>query len=172
VPPTWAATPSRPGVARLDDLSEVTADAVAARATSAPGAVAVVSIHWGGNWGYAVGAREVAFARRLVERGVHVVHGHSSHHPRRVDVIDGQPVLYGCGELLDDYEGISGYEAFRPDLVLLWLVDLGEDGALTRLEALPMRIRRLRLERASDEEVAWLARTHGLVAREGRLTLQ
>ncbi len=172
VPPAWAATAWRPGVARLDDLSQATADAVAARATSVPGAAAVVSIQWGGNWGYEVGADEVAFARRLIARGVRVVHGHSSHHPRRVDVIDGQPVLYGCGELLDDYEGISGYEAFRPDLVLLWLVDLGADGALVRLEALPMCIRRMRLERASDEQVAWLARIHGLVACDGRLALR
>jgi poly-gamma-glutamate capsule biosynthesis protein CapA/YwtB (metallophosphatase superfamily) len=29
--------------------------------------------------------------------------------------------LYGCGDFLNDYEGISGYEVFRSDLRLMYL---------------------------------------------------
>lgn len=43
----------------------------------------VVSVHWGGNWGYAVSRAEREFAHRLVDGGVAVVHGHSAHHPGR-----------------------------------------------------------------------------------------
>ena len=51
-----------------------------------PGDVAVVSIHWGSNWGYAVTREQRRFAHRLVDGGVDVVHGHSSHHPRPIEV--------------------------------------------------------------------------------------
>ncbi len=48
----------------------------------AAGDVVVVSVHWGSNWGHRVPAGHVRFAHALVEGGVDVVHGHSSHHPR------------------------------------------------------------------------------------------
>ncbi len=161
IPGAWAATPRRAGVDRLPDLSPATAEEVAHRATSGrrEGDVVVVSVHWGDNWGHEVGDDEVDFAHRLIEGGVDVVHGHSSHHPRPVEIWRDRLVLYGCGELLDDYEGISGYEAFRPELVLLWLPTLARDGRLEGLRAWPMRIRRLRLKRATAEEAAWLAAT-------------
>ena len=33
-------------------------------------------------------------------------------------------ILYGCGDFLNDYEGIGGYEEFRGDLTLLYLARL------------------------------------------------
>jgi poly-gamma-glutamate synthesis protein (capsule biosynthesis protein) len=38
---------------------------------------------------------------------VDVVHGHSSHHCKGAEVYRGRLVLYGCGDLISDYEGIS-----------------------------------------------------------------
>ena len=40
------------------------------------------------------------------------------------------PILYGCGDLLTDYEGIRGNEAYRGDLGLLYLVTLEDARAL------------------------------------------
>ncbi len=84
IPAGWAAAPGRPGIDLLPDLSGATADDVAdrAQAVKRPGDVVVVSIHWGSNWGYDVDPDQVRFARRLVDGGVDLVHGHSSHHPR------------------------------------------------------------------------------------------
>jgi hypothetical protein len=56
--------------------------------------------------------------------GVDIVHGHSSHHPRPVEVYRDTLVLYGCGDLIDDYEGIGGYEDFRSELVLLYFPEV------------------------------------------------
>jgi uncharacterized protein (DUF2267 family) len=36
----------------------------------------------------------------------------------------GKPILYGTGDLVNDYEGIAGAEAYRGDLVLLYVVTL------------------------------------------------
>lgn len=162
VPGDWAATRDRPGVALLPDLTPDTADAVAARLreAAAPGDVRVVSVHWGGNWGYEVPRDHRRFAHRLVEQGIDVVHGHSSHHPRPVEVHRGRLVLYGCGDLVDDYEGIRGYESFRDDLRLLYLVRLdARTGELQELRMIPFQARRLRLQEASPQDVRWLADT-------------
>jgi poly-gamma-glutamate synthesis protein (capsule biosynthesis protein) len=159
VPPTWAATGERPGVDLLADLSNATADQVVARVgrERQPGDLVVVSIHWGGNWGYEVPTAHVRFAHRLVDGGVDIVHGHSSHHPRPIEVYRDRLVLYGCGDFIDDYEGIGGHEEFRSELVLMYFPVLAAAGGhLVALRMAPMRLRRMRLGRASRDEARWL----------------
>ena len=127
----------------------------------------IASIHWGGNWGYEVPSEQVTFAHWLVEiSGVDIVHGHSSHHAKGIEVHRGKLILYGCGDFIDDYEGISGYETFRDDLVLMYFPTVqAEDGALASLEMVPLQIRNMRLQRASRADTEWLART---LNREGK----
>ncbi|MHB8875817.1 MAG: CapA family protein [Myxococcaceae bacterium] len=169
VPPEWAATAERAGVNFLGEVSEGAADAAAAsaRAEKRPGDVVVASIHWGGNWGYEVPPAHVRFAHRLVDGGVDVVFGHSSHHPRPIEVYRGRLILYGCGDLLDDYEGIAGHEQFRDDLALMYFVTLETGtGALLGLRAVPMQIRNLRLNRASAGDARWMAATLDAISRD------
>jgi poly-gamma-glutamate capsule biosynthesis protein CapA/YwtB (metallophosphatase superfamily) len=168
VPPGWAATEDRAGVAFLSELSAAAADVVLAQvqATAEPADVVVVSVHAGSNWGYAVPRGYRQFAHRLVDGGVDVVHGHSSHHPRPVEVYRGRPILYGCGDLVNDYEGIGGWESFRSELRLLYFVTLdGDTHELTRLQMVPLRARRLRLERVVGPDAEWLATTMSRVGR-------
>ena len=175
VPPGWAATPDRGGVAYLPDLSAAGADVLVARVRQAarPGDVVVVSVHAGSNWGYDVSGRYARFARRLVDGGVDVVHGHSSHHPRPREVYRGRPNLYGCGDLVNDYEGIGGFESFRSELRLLYLVTLdAETHMLTRLRMVPVRARRLRLERVTGPDAVWLQRTMATISRDYGTTVE
>ncbi len=170
IPAGWAATASRPGVALLPDLGHRTADGLVGRVRAAarPGDLVVVSVHWGGNWGYDVPAEQRRFAHRLVDGGVHVVHGHSSHHPKPAELYGGGLVLYGCGDLVDDYEGITGYERYRDDLRLLYDVRLDpERGRPVDVRAWPFQARRMRLECATTEDAGWLADT--LAARGAAL---
>lgn len=167
VPSDWAATVERPGVNLLPDLSAETLERVrqAVAAVKRPGDVVVASIHWGGNWGYHVYPEERAFARHLIdEAGVDVVHGHSSHHPKGLELYSGKLILYGAGDLINDYEGIPGYEQFRPDLTLLYFARVdAATGDLVHLEMVPMQMRRFRLQRATVEDAEWLRAT---LARE------
>ena len=85
VPESWAAREHRPGVWLIRDPSQRdAADDVAAQvlAHKRDSDVAIVSVHWGSNWGYAIAPNEIAFAHRLIDAGIDIVHGHSSHHPR------------------------------------------------------------------------------------------
>jgi poly-gamma-glutamate capsule biosynthesis protein CapA/YwtB (metallophosphatase superfamily) len=155
IPPAWAATRDRAGVYLLPEVSIAAADEVAelVGAHKRPGDLAAVSIHWGSNWGYDVPAEHVRFAHRLIDRGVDVVHGHSSHHPRPVQVYRGKLILYGCGDFIDDYEGIGGYEKYREDLRLLYFASVEPDtGRLVRLRMVPMQARQMRLCHASSED--------------------
>jgi poly-gamma-glutamate synthesis protein (capsule biosynthesis protein) len=161
IPPDWAATEHRPGVDLLPDLSGGTADAIARRVQRMKQGrdVAVASIHWGENWGYDVPPEHVRFAHRLIDAGVDIVHGHSSHHPRPIEVYRHRLILHGCGDFIDDYEGITGYEAYRDDLVLMYLASLTPAGELVRLRMVPLEHQRFRLTRASAVDTEWLRDT-------------
>ncbi len=161
VPRRWAATAERPGVNLLGNLSEASISRVvnAIERVRQPGDMVVVSIHWGPNWGYDVPPEQRRFARALVERAeVSIVHGHSSHHAKAVEVYRNRLILYGCGDFLNDYEGIGGYEDFRGDLPLMYFADLAPaTGELTALEIIPLQMRRFQLVRASRSDAEWLA---------------
>jgi poly-gamma-glutamate synthesis protein (capsule biosynthesis protein) len=122
IPPGWTATDERPGIDLLPDLSEATARGVLERVGRVKRArdIVVASIHWGSNWGYQVPPAQQRFAQRLLDGEVDIVHGHSSHHIRPIEHYRGKLILYGCGDFLDDYEGIAGYEEFRDDLTLMY----------------------------------------------------
>ncbi len=165
----WAASKDKPGVNLLEDLSDRTVSHTAARVRKVKrrGDIVVASIHWGGNWGYEIPREQTMFAHKLIdEAGVDVVHGHSSHHAKGVEVYKEKPILYGCGDFLTDYEGITGYEEFRDDLALMYFVSLEPStGKLVRFEMTPMQISRFRLNHVARENAEWLRDT---LNREGR----
>jgi poly-gamma-glutamate synthesis protein (capsule biosynthesis protein) len=169
IPAPWAAAADAPGVDFLPDLSAGSVARIAQRVGSAaaPGDFVLASIHWGGNWGYEVTDAERRFAHELIERaGVHLVHGHSSHHPKAIEIHRGKLILYGCGDFINDYEGIRGHEAFRGDLGLMYFPTLETDGGrLLQLELVPMQLVRFRATRASMADAKWLC---GMLDRESR----
>ncbi|AOY87656.1 poly-gamma-glutamate biosynthesis protein [Marinobacter salinus] len=170
IPNSWSAGPERGGVFLLPDLTQHSLRRIGALfdGVSQPGDIRVVSVHWGDNWGYDISPEQQAFARQLVDQaGVDLVHGHSSHHPRGAEVWNDRLILYGCGDLINDYEGIGGYESFHPDLSLLYLITLDRtSGALLNLTMPAMRIRRFQVHRADQKEISWLAERLTLVSRQ------
>lgn len=159
ITPDWAATPGRGGVNLLPGLSDGTADQIGERVRRAkqPGDIVVFSVHWGPNWGYEVPAEHVAFAHRLIDHGVDVIHGHSSHHPRPIEIYRGKLILYGTGDFIDDYEGIAGHEEYRDDLRAMYLPTIApENGRVLRLAIVPLRARHMRLHNASTEDSSYL----------------
>ncbi|HVS77958.1 MAG TPA: CapA family protein [Steroidobacteraceae bacterium] len=162
-PREWRATAESPGINWLESLSRRNAERIGERiaAERRPADIVIASIHWGGNWGYGVSREEREFAHRLLDCGsVDVVHGHSSHHPKGMEVYRRKLILYGCGDFLNDYEGIGGYESFHPELVLMYFPGLdGANGDLLELTLVPMRIRRFRIEHGPADALQWLAGT-------------
>ena len=163
VPRDWAATNSRSGVNFLADLSPKTVRRITAQVQKVKRErdIVVASIHWGNNWGYEIPDEQRNFSHQLInEAGVDVIHGHSSHHPKGIEIYQDRPIMYGCGDFLNDYEGISGYEEYRDDLVLMYLVTMQpRSGQLVRFEMVPFQIKRFRLNYVSSGDAQWLKRT-------------
>jgi poly-gamma-glutamate synthesis protein (capsule biosynthesis protein) len=163
VPITWAARTEAAGVALLTELSDATVAWIAdqVRCVRRPGDVVILSIHWGPNWGYEIPAEHRRFAHQLIdEAAVSIVHGHSSHHPIAMEVYRNRLILFGCGDFLNDYEGIRGYEEFLDGLTLMYFASVDPASAnLVSLEMVPLQIRRFQLVRASDQDTNWLLQT-------------
>lgn len=166
-PSGWEATGHRPGVALLRDCSAASVERLRSRIVNArhSGDLVVVSLHWGPNWGYGVEPEQRWFARALIdEAGVDVVYGHSSHHPMAIEFHAGRPILYGCGDFINDYEGIGGYEAYRPDLALMYFVALDSASGAADLRLVPLMRKQFRLRHATEADLVWL---QDMLGREG-----
>lgn len=168
IPPSWAASKDSPGVNRLKDLSEKTVRQIkkSIHAVKQPGDIVIASIHWGGNWGFEISQRQRKFAHRLIdEAGVDVIHGHSSHHVKGIEVYKDKSILYGCGDFITDYEGIGGYEWYRSDLGLMYFASIdAASGKLVDLRMTPTQIRNFKVNLASKAGALWLRDT---LNREG-----
>ena len=169
IPRHWAAGENMPGVCLLKDISPGEALCLKEKIQKnrRQRDIVVASVHWGGNWGYEVPEDMRQFAHHLIDRaGVDIVHGHSSHHPKGIEVHAEKLILYGCGDLINDYEGIGGYEHFRPELGLMYFAraDPGT-GKLLSLAMAPSIMRNFRVNRASGDDTLWLKNT---LNREGQ----
>ncbi len=168
IPFNWAASEDKPGVNLLKNLSEQTVQYIKGKvgAVKQPGDIVVASIHWGSNWGYEIPPEHKIFAHKLIdEAGVDVIHGHSSHHVKGIEVYQGKIIFYGAGDLLNDYEGIRGYEDFRGDLGLMYFVSVDPStGKLVDLQMTPTQIKHLKVNRASRADALWLRE---VLIREG-----
>jgi poly-gamma-glutamate capsule biosynthesis protein CapA/YwtB (metallophosphatase superfamily) len=162
-PSSWSAQEGRPGVHWIGDYTEGTTAHVAdlIKATTQEGDIVILSLHWGTNWGYEIPDDHRRFAHRLIEdAGVDLVYGHSSHHVKAIEVYRERLILYGCGDFLNDYEGIGSPHDFRDDLTLMYFPTLDlRSGALTALAMVPLVIRHFRLQRPSTEDARWLRDT-------------
>jgi poly-gamma-glutamate synthesis protein (capsule biosynthesis protein) len=80
-----------------------------------------------------------------------VNHGHSAHVFQGVEVHDGTPILYDCGDFVDDY---AVDPDLRNDRSFLFEVEV-EEGDLTGLRLVPTEIRDCAVYRASTHAAAW-----------------
>jgi poly-gamma-glutamate synthesis protein (capsule biosynthesis protein) len=169
IPLSWAASREKPGVSLFRDLSDKTVRHVKERVQDVKrkGDILVASIHWGSNWGYPIPHEQREFAHQLIDiAGVDLIHGHSSHHVKGMEVYQGKLILYGCGDFLNDYEGIGGYEYYRDDLALMYFPSVDPStGKLLHLRMTPTQTRRFRVLRASSGDALWLK---DLLNREGK----
>jgi poly-gamma-glutamate synthesis protein (capsule biosynthesis protein) len=168
IPLNWAADKKRPGVNLLRHSNDSALRHIQKKVQEVKrkGDIVVASIHWGSNWGYDIPRKQTRLAHQLIDvSGVDIIHGHSSHHIKAIEVYKNKLILYGCGDFLNDYEGIGGYEEFRADLALMYFATVDSStGKLLGLEMTPTQIRRFRVNRASRADARWLRDT---LNREG-----
>jgi poly-gamma-glutamate synthesis protein (capsule biosynthesis protein) len=157
-PPDFAAAPGRPGIAWAeigDGAPGWLVDEVARLAGTCD--VVIAGPHWGPNMTSAPPSRHRRVAAALVGAGLGALAGHSAHVVHGVEILDGVPICYDIGDLLDDY---AVHPALRNDLGMLALLRPGQ-----RLELVPLRLEfaRTTLARGVD-----LATVMDRVTRAGR----
>jgi poly-gamma-glutamate synthesis protein (capsule biosynthesis protein) len=156
IPLEWAATGKKPGLFLIGN-SNNPISSFENIFSKGQDDIVVVSIHWGDNWVNEIPQYHIDTAHILIDRyGVDIIHGHSSHHALGVEVYKGHLILYGCGDFITDYEGISGYENFRGDLSIMYFADLDKEGRLITLRMHPMQVRKFRLNNVSNKDMLWL----------------
>ena len=172
-PADFAATSGTPGIA-WSDIAGGAPDWVAeqVRRLSRSCDVVIGGPHWGPNMGTSPPPRHRTVADDLVAAGLGALAGHSAHVVHGVERLDGAPICYDLGDLLDDY---AVDPILRNDLGMLALLRPGE-----RLELVPLRLEfaRTTLARGSDhaaivERVILASRAMGTDLRleAGRLIL-
>jgi poly-gamma-glutamate synthesis protein (capsule biosynthesis protein) len=168
IPAEWPATEAKPGINLLPDLSITTVQQIhkEVAAVKQSDDIVLVSLHWGDNWGYDIPKKQRRFAHWLIEQaGVDLIHGHSSHHVKGIEVFQNKLILYGCGDFLNDYEGIGGYEQFRDDLTLMYFPRLSaSSGRLEELRMVPMQIKNFQTVHPAPGDIRWL---HEVLNRQG-----
>ena len=159
VPIQWRADKKKEGVNLLTESKPENVETVInqVRRYKQNGDLIVVSIHWGENFGYEIPVEQQEVAHKMIDENVaDIIYGHSSHHPKSIEVYKNRPIIYGCGDLINDYEGVSGYEYYRDDLSLMYFPTLNGKGELQEFRLIPMQIRRFQLCKPSNEDIKWM----------------
>jgi len=124
--------------------------------------VVVFSYHWGPNYQWRPSEEFRSFARFLIDAGVDIIHGTSSHHIQGIELYQGKIIFYGLGDFIDDY---AVDDSFRNDLGFLYRVHMAEKsqkggGAVfDKIELVPVKIARMQVNVAQEEDKAWLMKT-------------
>lgn len=150
--PAFAAAAERPGTNYLEvSLHEETLNRIAnaiagARAQGAD--LVVFSNHWGANFVERPSQKFRSFARRVIELGADIYHGHSAHICQGIEIHQGKPILYDTGNFIDDY---AVHPLLRNDRSCLFRV-MFDGGKLSRIELLPVSLSVAHVALARGEE--------------------
>lgn len=157
--PAWEARSDRPGInyIRFDNngLEEPylrRLQEALARARDAAQLV-LISAHVGPNWGPPTRQMR-ALAHQLVDLGADLYWGHSNHTVQGIEIYEDRPILYSCGDFIDDY-AVDPEE--RNDLSCLFEVQI-EAAQVIRVLMHPVRIAGFHVNVATGEDVRWLHR--------------
>lgn len=198
VPLSWEAEKTKPGVNLLTDFSDDTVRQIKdkIKIIKQYNDIIIISIHWGSNWDYDIPDDQVRFAHALIdEAGIDIIHGHSSHHPRPIEVYKDKLIIYGTGDLINDFEGLkgrknskinfrklkrlwklwklNGHKKFRSDLALMYFADVEfSTGKLLDLKIIPMQIKKFRLNYPSRQDAEWLKKRMNKVCKKFKSRLE
>lgn len=152
----WKATKEKAGIAYLPKPDQQTLTRVKKiiDSFSRPQDKVFISMHWGKQWGYEIPDYQRNFAHQLIDKaGVDLIYGHSSHHPKGVEVYNDKLILYGAGSMVNDFEGIGGYEKYPRNLSLMYFPKMNaKTGDLEKLSVIPMRLNQFQLHSGTKSD--------------------
>lgn len=147
--PDWAATEGFLGThyVRVSDVEKIGNDIEALRPQVD---VLVLTMHWGPNMRQTPRPNYIHFAKAMIEWGVDIFHGHSSHVFQGVQDYKGKLIIFDAGDFVDDY-AVDPY--LHNDRAFLFVVDVDKDGP-KRLHMYPTVIDDCQVNLAQGEHFA------------------
>ncbi|HET7716709.1 MAG TPA: CapA family protein, partial [Bauldia sp.] len=140
---SFAAKPGRPGTNYWKIRSDRTTLARLAKLIhglrQARAEVIILSIHWGPNYRWWPPHRYRRFARKAIELGIDIVHGHSAHVLQAVEFHGRGLILYDTGDYMEDFLAGPG---FRSNRSFLFLVEMGRGRETPHLRLVPVSLSR------------------------------
>jgi poly-gamma-glutamate capsule biosynthesis protein CapA/YwtB (metallophosphatase superfamily) len=161
----WAAEKDQPGFNFIDvDNYKFSEDPLNLRTVlTAPkrdkqADAVIFSVHWGPNYAWMPSDAIVRLAHFLIDEcGVDIIHGHSAHHIQGIEIYKGKPIIYGCGDFVDDY---AVDEHYRNDNGMAYVVNLDPATlALHSLHLYPTVIDGFQAKLAKGESYEWIVNT-------------
>lgn len=113
----------------------------------------IVAIHWGPNWGYRPQPAHIPFGKALIDAGADLIFGHSCHVFQGVEIYESRPILYSCGDFVDDY-AVDQNE--RNDQSFIFMVEL-QDKNVRRIRFYPTIIDNFQARLAETAEAEDIA---------------
>ncbi|EPZ35594.1 hypothetical protein ROZALSC1DRAFT_30736 [Rozella allomycis CSF55] len=121
--------------------------------------VLIATVHWGPNYSWIPQRYFQHFARFLIDEcGVNIIHGHSAHHVQPIEVYHDALIIYGSGDLIDDY---AIDPVFRNDLSAVYVAEINkthEGTEVTSCSVHPISIKAMQsnLTAPNSAEYKWL----------------
>lgn len=108
----------------------------------------IFSNHWGANFIERPSPYFQSFARKVIELGADIYHGHSAHICQGIEIYMGKPILYDTGDFIDDY---AVDPIFRNDRSCLFLLSF-EGKRFRKMELLPISLEYAHVRLATGNE--------------------
>lgn len=100
--PRWKALEERPGIHYIE-IGDIAAIAPHIERLRQVVDIVIVSMHWGPNMRERPSRDFIDFAYMLIDLGVDIIHGHSSHIFQGVEQYHNGLIMYDTGDFVDDY---------------------------------------------------------------------
>jgi poly-gamma-glutamate capsule biosynthesis protein CapA/YwtB (metallophosphatase superfamily) len=144
--PTWLADNTKPGTnyIKVGDIESVTKDIQKVRNLVD---VLIISIHWGPNMLQRPTQEFRTFAHQLIDAGVDIIHGHSSHIFQGIEVYKHKLIMYDTGDFVDDY---AVDPLLRNDQSLFFQVVITKNGPIKVL-LIPTIINNMQVNKAKGK---------------------
>lgn len=147
--PSWQATAENPGVNTIEidklGLKHVEESVVALRGKVD---IIILTIHWGPNMVERPPQHFQQFARRVIDLGVDIFHGHSAHLFQGVEIYRRGVIFYDTGDFVDDYYVDP---RLRNDLSFLFIVEASKKG-IEAIKLIPTCIDRFQVNLAQGND--------------------
>lgn len=113
--------------------------------------IVIVSIHWGPNLIEFPFREHISFAHAMIDHGATIIHGHSAHNFKGIELYKNKLILYDTGDFVDDY---VVDHALKNDHSFFYILHLNKYG-IEKLQLIPVLISDCQVNKATIKESEW-----------------